>query len=164
MYCNGKISLEAELIFLNSLNGIVCTNDWWQTSNDFCFEINLKNCNTVKPVYNNHPWDPKIVAVVDRWSLFRGQLCNKSFSRDQKMVVVIDRWSLFVGGRYLRFDCTFKFVSMSVLLYFVTLCKESVQFSNKNNNRRQASWSRTDISNPLKWQWNCVHQRLMANK
>ena len=26
---------------------------------------------TVKPVYNDHPWDPKIVAVVDRWSLFR---------------------------------------------------------------------------------------------
>ncbi len=25
---------------------------------------------TVKPVYNGHPWDPKIVAVVDRWSLF----------------------------------------------------------------------------------------------
>ena len=32
-----------------------------------------KNFNrTVKPVYNDHPWDPKIVAVVDRWSLFRG--------------------------------------------------------------------------------------------
>ena len=27
---------------------------------------------TVKPVYNDHPWDPKMVAVVDRWSLFRG--------------------------------------------------------------------------------------------
>jgi len=27
---------------------------------------------TVKPVYNGHPWDPKIMAVVDRWSLFRG--------------------------------------------------------------------------------------------
>jgi len=24
---------------------------------------------TVKPVYNDHPRDPKIVAVVDRWSL-----------------------------------------------------------------------------------------------
>ncbi len=30
---------------------------------------------TVKPVYNDHP---KIVAVVDRWSLFRGHLCSKS--------------------------------------------------------------------------------------
>ncbi len=35
------------------------------------------NINTVKPVYNDHPRDPKIVAVVDRWSLFRGHLCQK---------------------------------------------------------------------------------------
>ncbi len=28
--------------------------------------------NTVKPVWNDHPQDPKFVAVVDRWSLFRG--------------------------------------------------------------------------------------------
>jgi hypothetical protein len=27
---------------------------------------------TVRPVYNGHPWDPKIEAVVDRWPLFRG--------------------------------------------------------------------------------------------
>jgi hypothetical protein len=26
---------------------------------------------TVKPAYNGHPWDPKIVAVVHRWVLFR---------------------------------------------------------------------------------------------
>ncbi len=24
------------------------------------------------PVYNDHPWGPKIVSVVDKWSLFRG--------------------------------------------------------------------------------------------
>ena len=29
---------------------------------------------TVKPAYNDHSWDPKFVAVVDRWSLFRGSL------------------------------------------------------------------------------------------
>ena len=34
---------------------------------------------TIKPVFNDHPWDPKIVAVVDSWSLFRGHLCNKTF-------------------------------------------------------------------------------------
>ncbi len=28
----------------------------------------------IKPVYNGQPWDPKIVAVVDRWSLFRGRV------------------------------------------------------------------------------------------
>ncbi len=27
----------------------------------------------VKPVYNDHPRDPNFVAVVDRWSLFRGR-------------------------------------------------------------------------------------------
>jgi len=31
--------------------------------------------NTVKLVYNDHPRDPKIVAVMDRWSLFGGHLC-----------------------------------------------------------------------------------------
>jgi hypothetical protein len=30
--------------------------------------------NTVKPVYNDHPWDPEFMAIVDRWSLFRGTL------------------------------------------------------------------------------------------
>ncbi len=28
---------------------------------------------TVKPVYKDHPRDPKFVAVVDKWSLFRGR-------------------------------------------------------------------------------------------
>ncbi len=31
----------------------------------------------VKPVFNNHPRDPKNVEVVDRWSLFRGSLYYK---------------------------------------------------------------------------------------
>jgi hypothetical protein len=45
-----------------------------------------------KLVYNDHPWDPKIVAVVDRWSLFNGQLCYKTFEWGLRIVVVIDRW------------------------------------------------------------------------
>ena len=44
---------------------------------------------TFKPVYNDHPWNSKIVVVVDRWSLFRGHLCKW----DLKMVVAIGRWS-----------------------------------------------------------------------
>ena len=24
----------------------------------------------IKPEYNDHPWDPKIVAIADKWSLF----------------------------------------------------------------------------------------------
>ena len=55
--------------------------------------------NTVNPVYNVHPWDTKVVAVVDGWSLFRGHLCYKNSKWDHKMVVVVGRWSLFGGGR-----------------------------------------------------------------
>ena len=51
---------------------------------------------------------PKIVAVVDRWSLFRGYLCYESSKWDLKIVVVVGRWSLFGGGIQLRFDCIFK--------------------------------------------------------
>ncbi len=32
--------------------------------------------NTVKPKYNGHNRDPKIVVVVDRWSLFKGSFCT----------------------------------------------------------------------------------------
>jgi hypothetical protein len=53
----------------------------------------------VKPVYNDHPRDPKIVAVVDRWSFFRGHLCNKRPNWELKIVAVVDRWPLFGGGR-----------------------------------------------------------------
>ncbi len=41
---------------------------------------------------NDHPWDPKILAIVDGRSLLRGHLCNKKFRMDLKMVVAIDRW------------------------------------------------------------------------
>ncbi len=59
----------------------------------------LKRESTVKPVYNDHPRDPKIVAVVDRWSLFVGHLCYKMSNWDLKIVAVVDGWSLFGGGR-----------------------------------------------------------------
>jgi hypothetical protein len=36
---------------------------------------------TVKPVWSDHPWDPKIVALVDKWSLFRSNLSNKRASK-----------------------------------------------------------------------------------
>jgi len=52
-----------------------------------------------KPVYNDKPWDPKIVAAVNRWSLFGGRLCYKRSNWDLKIVVVVDRWLLFGGGR-----------------------------------------------------------------
>ena len=44
---------------------------------------------TVIPVYNkDHPWDPKIVAVVDRWSLFKGQQGCKQGVAFQRLVQV----------------------------------------------------------------------------
>ncbi len=49
---------------------------------------------TVKPVYNDHPQDPKKVVVVDRWSLLRGHLCYKTSNWDLKM------WPLLTCGRY----------------------------------------------------------------
>ena len=62
------------------------------------FKVDQKTY-TVKVVYNDHPWDPKIVAVVDRLLLYRGHLCSKRSIWDLKIVAVIDRWSLFGSGR-----------------------------------------------------------------
>ncbi len=56
-------------------------------------------CSTVKPVYNGHPWDPKIEAVVDRWPLFKGSLYYTNSNWAFKILAVIQRWPLFRGGR-----------------------------------------------------------------
>ncbi len=45
-------------------------------------------------MYKDHPWHPKIVVFVNRWSLFRGLICNKSFNWDLKM------WPLKTSSRY----------------------------------------------------------------
>jgi hypothetical protein len=37
------------------------------------FKIENNYFDTVKPVFNAHPLGPKRVAIVDRWSLFRGR-------------------------------------------------------------------------------------------
>ncbi len=51
-------------------------------------------------MYNGHPWDPKIEAVIDRWTLFKGRLyytiCNWAF----KLVAFVAKWPLFRSGRY----------------------------------------------------------------
>jgi hypothetical protein len=61
--------------------------------NDLAF---LKFTSTFKPVYNNYLWDTKYwYIVVDKWLLFRGHLCNKSFKWGLEIVVVVDKWSLF---------------------------------------------------------------------
>jgi hypothetical protein len=73
-----------------------------------CKSTRKKKITVQSNLFNDHHWDPKKVAVVDRWSLFRVYLCNENFNLDLKMMVVIDRWSLFGGGRLLRFDCISK--------------------------------------------------------
>ena len=48
-------------------------------------------------MYNDHPWDPKIVAAVDRWSLFRGLIkFNLGLQNGgrYRQEVVIRRWLL----------------------------------------------------------------------
>jgi len=45
--------------------------------------------------------DPKIVAVVDKWSLFRGHSYSKSPIWNFKMLPVIDKWSLVQVWLYL---------------------------------------------------------------
>ena len=51
----------------------------------------------VKLVYNDHPRNPKIVVVVDRWSLFRGTFKFKMGHQNggrYRQVVAIQSWSL----------------------------------------------------------------------
>jgi len=69
-----------------------------------------------EPVYNDHPWDPKIVAVVDSWSLFRGHLCNISPICNPKIVVIIDRWSLAQVWLYVYFKPFFNHISNSLII------------------------------------------------
>ncbi len=47
-------------------NGISLGQTLNSENQDFAIGI------TGKPVYNGHLWDHKIVAVLDRWSLFKG--------------------------------------------------------------------------------------------
>ena len=57
--------------------------------------------NTVKPVYNGHPWDPKKVAVVQSWSVLQGfsiKIGIKS-SLAKIRLAVVDMWPLLRGGR-----------------------------------------------------------------
>ena len=54
---------------------------------------------TVKSVCNDHPRDPKIVAIVERYLLFNGSFMLLKKMRPQnsghcRQVVAIQRWSL----------------------------------------------------------------------
>ncbi len=56
-------------LFINNVLKRLCHNR--------CSDRLLNILFTVTPVYNDHPRDPKIVEVVDRWSLFFVLLCYK---------------------------------------------------------------------------------------
>jgi hypothetical protein len=60
----------------------------------------LYNPYTVKPVYNSHPRDPKLLAVVDRWPWFRGFSIKNAIEFDLAglRLAVVGRWLLFRGG------------------------------------------------------------------
>jgi len=51
---------------------------------------------TVTPIYNDYPWDPKRVAIVDSWSLLRCHLGYYGSNWDLKIVGSL----LFTSGRY----------------------------------------------------------------
>ncbi len=66
------------------------------SDNHFAVLQHQWNLNTVKPVHNENPWDPKIVAVVDMWSL------------SQKLKIRIQWWKLiemFSLAQALLFIC-----------------------------------------------------------
>jgi hypothetical protein len=62
--------------------------------------LELNKTNTVKLVYNDHPWDSKKVAVVHGWSVFRGFSIKIgiTISLVRLSLAVVERWSLFIGG------------------------------------------------------------------
>jgi hypothetical protein len=51
---------------------------------------------TVKPAYKDQPWDPKKVAVIQRWSVFGGF----SIKIDTKIIWLDLVWSLLTGDHY----------------------------------------------------------------
>ncbi len=56
---------------------------------------------SLKPVNNGHPWDPKILAIVDRWQQLRGFSIKIAIAFDLVglRLAVVGRWPLFRGVR-----------------------------------------------------------------
>ncbi len=84
--------------------------------------------------YNDHPWDSQIVAVVERWFLYRGCSLKTAinFGKLRIRLVVLDRWSLF------RFDCILKLSFRSTFakkLEIVVLLRRSLSWSHNHETR-----------------------------
>ena len=54
---------------------------------------------TVKPVYNDHPWDLKNMAVMQRVVWKRSVVSRLQAGRYGLRLAIVDRWPLFRGGR-----------------------------------------------------------------
>ncbi len=63
--------------------------------------VKSKLTNTVDPVYNGHPWDPKIEAFVHRCLLSRAFSIKIAIEFDlvKLRLAVVGRWPLLRGGR-----------------------------------------------------------------
>ncbi len=85
--------------------------------------------NTVKLVYNDHPWDPQIKAVFTGGQEFI--FCNESSKWYLKISVVEDSWLLFRGGRKLRFDCSLMIQINTFGLLFT--CQQYLSDGRKTN-------------------------------
>ncbi len=66
-------------------------------NNNFDFK-NFEHIATVKPVENDYSWYQKIVAIVNRGSLFRDNLRNKRIKENLKATVAINRLLLVKEG------------------------------------------------------------------
>ena len=103
---------------------------------------------TVKPVYKDHSRDPKIVAVDDRWSLFRGSFIIKKLEKGPQKsgrcwrMVTIRRWSLaqvwlyfiwryFICSYYVR-SC-FPLHSFPPPLFYSLMKRKKITFETKKN-------------------------------
>jgi len=53
-----------KILLLNIQTGLLFANKF--------LHLIYTRLSKVKYVYNDHPWEPKLVDVGDRWSLFRG--------------------------------------------------------------------------------------------
>jgi len=68
--CNGFALSQLQYIsFEDRLLGVYHS---WICNGHKESNFSLKISYTVKLVYDDHPRDPEFVAVVDRWSVFRG--------------------------------------------------------------------------------------------
>ncbi len=84
-------------IFLKSSFNLKKQSAFWSCNVKYALALS-KFSNTVKTVYNNHPWDLKKVAVGKRCLIKLGF----------RLAVDESNRPLLRGGRYDRFDCTVK--------------------------------------------------------